>query len=394
MKKTLILETYPFQPHLEIAGEIALTEKKKYKNDVYFSWLGENLNWAEWHLPIYKKIFYSYDHRIKKFLSILEQNNINIIESHNIIVSNQKILKWAKSFKGDIYDLKNFKFRSSNIGLGVASSVISYVQESNPDLNQYRKLIINSLMDSARIYIITQNLIKKIKPKKIITFNGRFATANAISMAARKLNVEINYHERGSQYDKYEVYNDTLHSSSFAKKLIKIHWKKNNKDKYKIAKKFYLHNRSGKRQNMLGLKFKKYPNAPDIENKTNSKIYTYFASTSYEWDAIFGFKKGNWKNEFEAIKKLALIIKRIRKDIKLIIRLHPYNKLLKNNNDINKIKKLARENNILIYDEFSKVNSYKLIQVSDVVISYGSTIGAEAVYMNKPSIILRDCAYI
>ena len=68
------------------------------------------MSWAEWHLPIYKKFFYSYDHRIKKFLSILEQNNINTIKSHNIIVANQKILKWAKSFKGDIYDLKNFKF--------------------------------------------------------------------------------------------------------------------------------------------------------------------------------------------------------------------------------------------------------------------------------------------
>ena len=66
----------------------------------------------------------------------------------------------------------------------------------------------------------------------------------------------------------------------------------------------------------------------------------------------------------------------------MIIKLHPYNKLLRNYNDINKIKELLRNNNI-VYDEFSKINSYKLIKKSDVVISYGSTIGAEAVYLGE-----------
>ena len=107
MKKTLILETYPFQPHLEIAGEIALSLKEKNKEDVYFIWMGENLKWAEWHLSKLKKIFFSYTHRVKKILNILESRNIKIINSDNFIISDERINKWARSFKGDIYNLKN-----------------------------------------------------------------------------------------------------------------------------------------------------------------------------------------------------------------------------------------------------------------------------------------------
>ena len=166
MKKTLILETYPFQPHLEIAGEIALSLKEKNKEDVYFVWMGENLKWAEWHLSKFKKIFFSYTNRVKKFLNILESRKIKIINSNNIVISDKKINKWANSFKGDIYDLKNFKFRSVNLGLGVASSVISHVQESNPNLDEYRDIVIDSLTSSAKIFLLTQKIIKKFKPRK------------------------------------------------------------------------------------------------------------------------------------------------------------------------------------------------------------------------------------
>ena len=393
MKKTLILETYPFQPHLEIAGEIALNLKEKNKEDVYFVWMGENLKWAEWHLSKLKNIFFSYTHRVKKILNILESRNIKIINSDNFIILDERINKWARSFKGDIYNLKNFKFGSANLGLGVASSVISHVQESNPNLDEYRDMVINSLITSAKIFLLTQKIIKKFKPEKIITFNGRFATSNAISLAAKKLKIKVLYHERGSNFKKYDIFNERLHSPQFRKKLISNYWRKKIKNKHQIAKSFFEQNLSGKRTNTLGLKFKQSLTNPKIKKETNQKIYTYFASTSYEWDAILGYKKGNWKNEFEAIKNLIFTIKKYRKDIKLIIKLHPYNKTLRNYNDLNKIKDLAKKNNIFIFDEFSKINSYKLVKKSDVIISYGSTIGAEAVYLGKPSIIMRDCFY-
>ena len=90
MKKTVILETFPFEPHLEISGEVALTLKKKYNEKVYYGWLGSNLKWAEWHLPVYKKIYSSYDLRLKKFNQIIKQNGIILLKNSKNMLKNIK----------------------------------------------------------------------------------------------------------------------------------------------------------------------------------------------------------------------------------------------------------------------------------------------------------------
>ena len=393
MKKILILETYPFSPHLETSGEIAITFKEKYKCEVYFGWLGQNLEWAEWHLSKIKFFFYSYERRIKVFTEILEKKKINNIKIKNYRLPESEIDKWSKNFNGDVYDLKKYLFRKHQLGIGAASSLISYLQESSPCLIKHKNLAIKLLTDSAKIFLIAQKIIKFIKPDLVITFNGRFATSRAISEAAKTCKVKIKYHERGSSFKKYEIFDDNLHSSNYRKKNIDNYWKRGCKKKYLIAKSFYEKSKSGKRKNYLGLSFSNNNKFPKIKNNQKQFIYTYFASTSYEWDAILGYKKGNWKNEYDAIKNLILEIKKLRVDIKLIVRLHPFNKLLKNYKDLNNIKDLCKKNNILLFDELSKINSYKLIKKSNAIITYGSTIGAEAIYMNKPTITMRESFY-
>jgi hypothetical protein len=72
MKKYLIIETFPFAPHIEVAAEIAINLKKK--NKVYFFWCGYNLPWTDWELPWYKKIlFFSYEKKILNLLNFLEK---------------------------------------------------------------------------------------------------------------------------------------------------------------------------------------------------------------------------------------------------------------------------------------------------------------------------------
>ena len=395
MKKTVILETFPFEPHLEISGEVALNFKKKQKEKVYFGWLGSDLKWAEWHLPIYKKFYSSYDLRLKKFHQILKQKGIEIIKSSKYSLDKKKILKWSKNFEGDIYDLKNYKFQGKELGLGVASSLISFVHESKPDLQNLKDIVQKSLYTSATIYLLSKKILKMYNPDRLVTFNGRFATSRAIAIAAKDLKIKTIFHERGSSLNKYELFEENLHKSEYRKKLIDIHWKNNskNKNRNKIGRNFFIRTREGKRINFSGLKFKKNNIDPIINKKRKEKIYSYFASTSYEWDAILGFKKNNWKNEFDALSNLINAVKNYRKDIKLVIRMHPLNKLLKSNKDIENIREIAKKNKILLFDEKSNIDSYKLIKKSYAVVTYGSTIGAEAIFWGKPSISMRSCFY-
>lgn len=76
--KYLFLETVFDSPHLETSAELALSYKKK-GNDVFFSWIGGELPWADWQLSLIKKIFGSSINK-KVFLieKILEEKKINI----------------------------------------------------------------------------------------------------------------------------------------------------------------------------------------------------------------------------------------------------------------------------------------------------------------------------
>ena len=55
------------------------------------------------------------------------------------------------------------------------------------------------------------------------------------------------------------------------------------------------------------------------------------------------------------------------------------------------IKKCGKD--ILHYSPFDKINSYNLLDISDIVISFGSTVGIEATYYDKPSILWGSAYY-
>ena len=64
-------------------------------------------------------------------------------------------------------------------------------------------------------------MLNFIKPKKIFTFNNRFATTYPIIAAAEKFNIDILIHERGSDLNKFEIYKRDVHDINLIKKSIK-----------------------------------------------------------------------------------------------------------------------------------------------------------------------------
>ena len=49
--------------------------------------------------------------------------------------------------------------------------------------------------------------------------------------------------------------------------------------------------------------------------------------------------------------------------------------------------------NVTVIDPWSKISTYALIDHADVTLAFGSTVGAEAAYWQRPSIILAGCWY-
>tara|TARA_B110000977_G_scaffold150522_1_gene190858 strand:- start:92 stop:1543 length:1452 start_codon:yes stop_codon:yes gene_type:complete len=398
--KNLIIETFPLFPHLETAGEIAISLKKKGET-VYFFWCGDNLPFADWHLPFYKRFLgLGFNQKIKKFIRILKNNNIEIIDDVQLSVNLiKKINFWASKFHGNLNDLKNYKYHNAILGNSVASSLISLRHEKNFIPEKNINLVKKCLISSATVYEKSKIVIKKIKPNSLYTFNNRFLISRPIIEAGKLLKVEkILRHERGANKFKYEIFEKDIHDYDYRYKLMMNYWKQGPKTKHLIANNFFKKQKKIFNNHFFKNKNKNKKEQREIEAifKKKDKKIIFFASTDYEYEAWTSYvnkKKYYFKNQLHALIILKKIVKKLNKHI-LIIRCHPSKKLNKfEKKDEENILRMKDGKKIFVIKSSEPINSYELIDKSDIVTTFGSTIGIEAFYWRKPSISLRENTY-
>lgn len=116
-------------------------------------------------------------------------------------------------------------------------------------------------------------------------------------------------------------------------------------------------------------------------------VISFFHSSEDEL-FVSDLSDSSWASQFEVIKNLIEICNS-RPGHLLVIRLHP-NLLNKSKRELKKWDDFARSysaRNIIFLMSRDRVNSYSVVDKSDFVVTSGSTIGVEAAYMRKPSIL-------
>lgn len=394
MKKILLIELYPFKPHLETSCEIALNEKEK-GNEVYFLWLGDLLKWSEVRLNVFQRLLLcSYEKKIKNLQNLLIENDIQTLDFNDFSkIDRNKIKNWSLKFNGSIKRLSVYKYNNKNLGIGVVSSLISYFHNSKFEIHKHKKVVKKCLESSAIVYDISKNVLKKLKPDKVVTFNSRFFATNSIILASKELNIKVDRHERGSNFKKYEIFEHDIHNYRYRSNKILEYWHKSkDKNKQKIAKSYFLKKKKGKSLGRdLGLQFTNYQDQKFKWSSKKKKV-VYFTSTTYEHEAIsHEIGKNYWKNQIEIINDLWRLSHEL--NLEFIVRMHPKPFKLKSKSDEDEIIKFCDKKKIQVIKPKEKINSYHLIQNSDYVVHYGSNIGIEATYWKKISISLRKSYY-
>jgi len=380
MNKYLVIEAVGLKPHLETAGEIALTQAKNKNSKVFFSWVGYELNHHDMALPLIARLFGASMSRRVSFLSkVLLKNKINIVGYPSISLSTIKnINKWASKFNGSLNELRKYKYKNAFLGLGVASSLISFFGDSKIDPNDKIKITRNFLISSAIVFERSKKVISLIKPDRIYTFNGRFSVTKSITEAARLSNIKIYRHERASHFTKYEIFKKPIQEFNYIEQRIEELWRKTkNKKKFLIGKFFFIKKRKG--EGIGWHSFTQNQKKDSLPNfKKNMSILTYFTSSEDEYEAFRDqYISGPWSDQISAIKDLIQIIKKFN-DLHLLIRMHP--------NLINKSGKQNKEwfdlacEKVTVIKPQEKIDSYALLDASSLILTFGSTIGIEAVF--------------
>lgn len=401
MAKILVIEHYFLTPHFETGVELAIENKMK-SNNVLYIYLKQF--YPTLLVPYHLKLsFIKNIQYLKKRESSIKKNLFRIKKRFDItfeFISNKNILIFFKALKYSIFHplsiekISVYRYNNVNLGISALSTYISNIGDDQPNIKFSLIRLKKILFESVIAFELTQNLIVKHKPDLVYVFNGRFNVDNAIVKSCQLNGVEIILHERGCNFHKYEVFEWPLHSFYNINKQINEYYLKKtitNIEYHNIANSFFQQNRNGKDLHWLSFNsnFKK----TNIK-RTNKIRYVYFSSSDDEFSHIEFLKEDKqplFTNQRECIKYLIQYFS-FQKDRELIIRVHPH----KNKKAIelkNFWNNLSGEN-ITVIKSYSDIDSYQLIEESDVVLSYGTTVGIESTYWGKPSILLGSSYYM
>lgn len=290
-------------------------------------------------------------------------------------------------FVSDITSLKKLKYKNLDVGLATVSSLVSHVRNPNPNLVKHDKIWSNAYKASVLMYDFFTEVFKSNKFDLAYIFNGRYAPERGFYRACIDNDLKFNIHERGRDKDHYMLYKNTsAHSREAFKQRYNDVWINSSLielEKNRIGEQFFVDRAMGKEQ--FWISFVNDQKEGALPNNWSSKSLnvTIFLSSEDELLSI----SDEWKNpiynsQMEGIKK---IINDCPKNINFFLRIHP-NLLGVKNKDMREFENL-NFSNLTIIPASSHISTYTLLKNSNKVISFGSTVGAEATFWGTPSVL-------
>jgi hypothetical protein len=224
-------------------------------------------------------------------------------------------------------------------------------------------------------------------------FNGRWATSRAAFRACRQAGLDVITHERGCSAYKYTLFENSLpHSREYWHKAINEAWDAASEEQRDVGRQFFEDNRAGKaiiwNSFINGQEKERLPDGWD-ESRRNIVI---FNSSEDEFTGI----DASWQWPFfsmqsEEIRRIAEDMARADPQARVYLRMHPNLKTV-DNADTRNSRAITADNFVLI-PPAEAVSTYDLIEAADMVLTFGSTVGVEATYWGRPSVLAGPAFY-
>lgn len=294
-------------------------------------------------------------------------------------------------------------YSSPELGISVASSLVTLIGNSEAVPRDFAPLVKKLATCFARSFYAVHHFAKTGLYDAIVIFNGRFATVRGAVLAASKSGIPVYYHERGNSKEYFFLEGHQPHDRIKIQQDIRNYW--NRCDSHiarSMAESFYWSKRIGNDKAWTSFKERMQPGhasaliqAAKARSKTGM-VVSFFSSSEDEYVSIantFTQSQFEWKSQDKAFMALAESV--LRHGHSLIIRNHPHLQHKSQNERLkwDSLKFIRDIEGINLIDSASSVDTHELIDLSDLVVTYGSTVGIEAVFWGRPSITLRDSFY-
>ena len=293
---------------------------------------------------------------------------------------------------GSISELRQVETAGLPLGRGVASSLVSILRESEPDLRQHRDLVL-ALMRSAQLTTAeTERLLAQIRPDLVYVFNGRYAESFPVVLLCQQQGVPHWAHDLGYEPDTYRIApGGTIHNLAYTKHVMQSLWEgSEHSDREQVGRSFF----DGRRYGGTGDAVQRYRWAkhqergilpPAITDPALRRRIGIFVSSEDELTALDDFRNPVYEHQLDAFR--AIVDHEWDASTHLFVRSHPNLRGL-DNTQTRLIRWAGSRDHTTVIPPESDVDTYSLAEACDVVVSFGSTVGIEAAHWGTPSVLV------
>lgn len=225
-----------------------------------------------------------------------------------------------------------------------------------------------------------RKLVADRQPDRIEVFNGRHACARFALIAARESGIPFNTLEMTATRRPIVFRGHTPHD----RKHIQARMKEHPVD-MQLAESFYEGRRQPRKNRFAKAQAKEFTPPPA---EGFAKKVTIFLSSQDEFESL----GPEWESAFDDYAAIIDQLCEAHPETLFCVRFHP-NQADIVSDIISPFRLLAGKPNLRIYYPTDVANTYSLIEWSDTVVTFGSTVTVEACWMRKPVILLGPSFY-
>lgn len=290
----------------------------------------------------------------------------------------------------DIEELRAFELGGCQVGIYAASSLVSILRDSHPDLYQHRELTRQLILSTQQIANTARQLILEHEPDLVYVFNGRFASTGPILAMCEQSGIPYRTHDASYSEGRYRIMEaGTVHDLERLKRQMVKCWENgraNDPRHIQRAKEFYEDRRFG--GNAAGprhLQFSADQEQDLLPDSLEAGYVLILNSSEDEFASLTQYANPVYSNQIVGLD--AILNDPGLQAERFVIRVHP-NLAGLNNYQMKHIDRLAEKSNLHIVRPEEPFDTYALLNSAKLVITFGSTTGIEAVYWGVPSVLI------
>ena len=261
-------------------------------------------------------------------------------------------------------------------------------RDPEPDLSVLGDMVSRFVVAALSVYRSLQNHLEQNPVARVYVFNGRFAPVRAVLRACQSRGVTCYVHERGHDIHHYAVDKNTgQHDLAYMQQQIRQQWERAAGDsrRNEIAEGFYLERSKGIVKSWYSFVDRQQEGLLPASWNPAKRNVAIFNSSEDEFVAL----DAQWNNplytdQVEGLQRIVESLEANHDDIHVYLRIHP-NLAGVDNKQSRALYELRREFFEIIPPD-DPVSTYALIKHADKVLTFGSTVGIEAVFWGTPSI--------